>query len=230
MKHVVILGPQGAGKGTQAANIAPKLGLVHLATGDLFRELMATESDLSREVRGYVDRGDLVPDELTAEVLFAALDTAASENPGLTGALFDGYPRNAVQADVLMRRVAERGESLSAVVHISVPREVLMERLTGRLVCRNCGRTYHKKFNPPATEDVCDACGGELYQRSDDTPEAVERRLNIYYEQTEPLLDKWRPAGIVHEIDGNQAIEAVTEEIVTSLGPSLGRASSMGTH
>lgn len=191
---------------------------------------MATESDLSKEVRGYVDRGDLVPDELTAEVLFAALDAAMSSDPGLSGALFDGYPRNAVQADVLVRRIAERDETLAGIVHISVPRDVLMERLTGRLVCRNCGRTYHKQFNPPSTPGVCDVCGGELYQRSDDTPDAVERRLNIYYEQTEPLLDMWRPDGIVHEIDGNQAIDAVAEDIINALQAPSGGTSSTGAN
>lgn len=219
MKHAVILGPQGAGKGTQAERIAPRLGLVHLATGDLFRALMATDSDLANEVRGYVDKGDLVPDELTAQVLFAALDDAAATGNPIVGALFDGYPRNANQAVVLDDQISSRGESLAAIVHITVPHDALMERLTGRLVCRVCGRTYHKVFNPPAREGICDECGGELYQRSDDTPEAVERRLQIYYEQTEPLLERWRPRGIVHDIDGNQSIEAVTTAILESLAP-----------
>ncbi len=218
MKHVVILGPQGAGKGTQAERIAPILGLVHLATGDLFRALMAKESDLANQVRTYVNAGDLVPDELTAEVLFAALDDIIADAPDLNGALFDGYPRNAAQSAVLASRIEERGEALAAILHIGVPREVLMERLTGRLICRNCGKSYHKLFSPPEADGVCDACGGELYQRDDDTPDAVERRLTIYYEQTEPLLDAWRPTGLVHEIDGNLTIEQVTEEIIASLG------------
>lgn len=224
VKHVVILGPQGAGKGTQAERIAPQLGLIHLATGDLFRALMATDTDLSREVRGYVDAGDLVPDELTAQVLFSALDEQTAGSDSVTGALFDGYPRNEAQAHVLSEQIAERGEQLAAIVHIGVPRDVLMERLTGRLVCKECGRTYHKLFNPPAKEGVCDVCGGELYQRSDDTPEAVERRLTIYFEQTEPLLDLWRPHGIVHEINGNQPIDNVSNEIVQALSGVLGVA------
>jgi adenylate kinase len=229
VKHVVILGPQGAGKGTQAERIAPQLGLVHLATGDLFRALMATASDLANEVRSYVDAGDLVPDELTAQVLFAALDDAAASNPDLVGALFDGYPRNKAQSSVLAQRIDERGEELVAIIHIRVPREVLMERLTGRLICKNCGRSFHKVFNPPSKENVCDVCGGELYQRSDDTPEAVARRLEIYFEQTEPLLDAWRPRGLVHEVDGDQSIEDVTDDIIRSLSEALGSADA-GLH
>jgi adenylate kinase len=221
VKHVVIVGPQGAGKGTQAEQVAPQLGLVHLATGDLFRALMASESDLAEEVRSYVDKGDLVPDELTAEVLFAALDQAAAGQT-ITGALFDGYPRNPAQAEVLDEKISDRDEELGAIIHITVPHDVLMERLTGRLICRNCGRAFHKVFNPPSKDGVCDTCGGELYQRSDDTPEAVERRLTIYFEQTEPLLERWRSRGIVHDIDGNQSIEQVTRDIIDSTANVLG--------
>jgi adenylate kinase len=216
MRHVVFVGPQGAGKGTQAARVAPRLGLIHLATGDLFRELMASESPLASEVRTYYDAGNLVPDELTARVLFAALDRGAV-TAGVVGALFDGFPRNSAQADVLDQQIEARGETLAAIVHIAVPRTVLMERLTGRLTCRDCGRTYHVRFNPPAREGVCDACGGELYVRSDDTEEAVARRLEIYYEQTEPLLKRWGQRGIVHEIDGNRDIDSVTEAIIATL-------------
>jgi adenylate kinase len=213
MNHVVFVGPQGAGKGTQAARVADRLGLIHLATGDLFRELMASDSPLAAEVRSYYDAGNLVPDELTARVLFDALDSRAATG-NVAGALIDGFPRNAAQADVLDRQIAERGETLAAVVHIAVPRDVLMERLTGRLTCRDCGRTYHVRFNPPSQAGVCDVCGGELYVRSDDTEEAVERRLQIYFEQTEPLLARWRERGIVHDVNGNQEIDAVTAEII----------------
>jgi len=216
MRHVVFVGPQGAGKGTQAASVAPRLGLIHLATGDLFRELMASESPLADEVRAFYDAGNLVPDQLTARVLFDALDTRAVTG-NVAGALFDGFPRNAAQADVLDEQISARGESLVAVIHITVPREVLMERLTGRLTCRDCGRTYHRLFNPPAREGVCDACGGELYVRSDDTEEAVARRLEIYFEQTEPLLKRWRERAIVCDVDGNQEIDVVTDAIVATL-------------
>ena len=223
MRHVVIMGPQGAGKGTQAEVIAPALNLTHLATGDLFRVLMSEQSAFSDEVRAYYDRGELVPDELTARVLFAALDAEGDRNR--SGALFDGFPRNLTQARILDDQIAARGETLAAVAHIAVPRDVLMERLAGRLVCRNCGRAYQSTFNPPRTPGACDACGGELYQRSDDTAEAVARRLAIYFEQTEPLLDFWRPRGIVIDVDGNRPVAEVSATILQALRPRvLGRA------
>lgn len=216
MRHVVFVGPQGAGKGTQAERVSTRLGLIHLATGDLFRELMASDSPLATEVRSYYDAGNLVPDELTARVLFDALDARAGSGD-VAGALIDGFPRNAAQADALDQQIASRGEILVAVIHIAVPREVLMERLTGRLTCRNCGRTYHVRFNPPAQEGVCDACGGELYVRTDDTEEAVSRRLEIYFEQTEPLLNRWRDRDLVRDVNGDQDIEGVTSEIIAAL-------------
>lgn len=220
-RHVVIMGPQGAGKGTQAAIIAPRLGLVHVATGDLFRQVMASDTALAREIRSYYDRGALVPDDLTLRMLTERLDELATEQPDARGALIDGFPRNQAQAEALDAALAARGDSIAAVIHIAVPREVLIERLSGRLVCRNCGATYHKVFNPPKQPGVCDACGGELYQRSDDTPEAVERRLSIYYEQTEPVLQHYAQAGLLVDVDGNQPIEAVTEAILTALRPRV---------
>ena len=189
MKHAVITGPQGAGKGTQAARLAPKFNLLHLSTGDIFRELMASESDLADEVRSYVDRGALVPDDLTARVLFSRLDTLAAEHKP-AGALFDGYPRNAAQAEVLDQTIAERGEELAAVIHLDVPIDVLRERIAGR--AKEEGRT-------------------------DDTPEALERRLQIYFEQTRPLVDRWRDRGIVIDIDGNQTVEEVAADIEAAL-------------
>lgn len=223
MRHVVFIGPQGAGKGTQAARIAPRFNLLHLATGDLFRALMSQNSELAAEVRSYYDRGDLVPDALTARVLFAALDEQAA-SADVRGALIDGFPRNAAQAAVLDEQIAERGETLAAVVHIDVKRDVLMKRLTGRLVCKTCGATYHREFNPPKVEGVCDLDGGELYVRSDDTEEAVARRLDIYFEQTEPLLERWRERGLVLDVDGDQAIDDVTEAIAAALTPAFAAA------
>ncbi|MDI3339766.1 MAG: adenylate kinase [Sphaerobacter sp.] len=220
-RHVVIMGPQGAGKGTQAALVAPRLGLIHVATGDLFRQVMASDSELGREIRRYYDRGALVPDELTLRMLMERLDAVKQEHPDARGALIDGFPRNQAQAEALDRAMAERNERIVAVVHIAVPREVLLERLSGRLICATCGATYHRLFNPPKQAGVCDVCGGQLYQRSDDTPEAVERRLAIYYEQTEPVLRHYTEAGLRIDIDGNQPIEAVTEAILAALRPRV---------
>ncbi|MBX6341999.1 MAG: nucleoside monophosphate kinase, partial [Thermomicrobiaceae bacterium] len=175
-RHVIIMGPQGAGKGTQAARVAPLLGLAHVSTGDLFREVMASGTPLGEEVRSYVDRGALVPDALTVRMLMERVDELRVADPSLRGILLDGFPRNAAQAEALDQALAARGDAIAAVVHIAVPRDVLMERLTGRLVCQNCGATYHVRFNPPARPGVCDVCGGPVVQRSDDTPEAVARR------------------------------------------------------
>lgn len=193
MRHVVIIGPQGAGKGTQAARIAPRYGLVHLATGDLFRALMKQDTPLSNEVRRYVDRGELVPDDVTARILFEALDEA-SRGSSPTGALFDGFPRNRAQAEVLDSKIDQRGEQLAAVIHLEVPEDVLRERIAGR-----------------AAEEG----------RSDDAPEAIKRRLEIYFAETEPLLDLWRPRGLVLDINGDQFVDAVSHEIESALDEVL---------
>jgi adenylate kinase len=219
--HVIIMGPQGAGKGTQAALIAPRLRLEHVSTGDLFRQVMAGGSELSNEVRSYVDRGALVPDELTIRMLMEHVDQVLGGDTSVRGMLLDGFPRNQAQAEALDRALAERGDRLVAVVHIDVPRERLMERLTGRLVCPNCGATYHRTFNPPKVEGICDVCGSKLIQRSDDTPEAVERRLSIYYEQTAPVLDYYRAAGLLIDVDGDRPIGEVAEGIVAAVLPKF---------
>lgn len=215
--HVIIMGPQGAGKGTQAALIAPRLRLEHVSTGDLFRQVMAGESELSNEIRSYVDRGALVPDGLTIRMLMEYVDEALGGESEMRGMLLDGFPRNQAQAEALDAALRERGDRLVSVVHVDVPRERLMERLTGRLVCPNCGATYHRRFNPPKVDGVCDVCGSTLTQRSDDTPEAVERRLSIYYEQTAPVLDYYRAAGLLLDVDGDRPIAEISDGIVEAL-------------
>ncbi|MCX7623264.1 MAG: adenylate kinase [Thermomicrobium sp.] len=219
--HVILIGPQGSGKGTQAARVAPRLRLVHVATGELFRQLMTRDDELAREVRRYYDRGELVPDELTLRVLVDHLERVEREHPGARGALLDGYPRNRAQAEALDRVLGERSDAIAAVVHLVVPRAVLIERLSGRLVCSTCGATYHVHFNPPLVEGRCDRCGAALVQRSDDTPEAIARRLDTYEQQTAPLLDYYRQRGLVVDIDGNQPIDAVTSAILAALEPVL---------
>ncbi|MCM8750559.1 adenylate kinase [Thermomicrobiaceae bacterium CFH 74404] len=220
--HVLIIGPQGSGKGTQAAVVAPQLGLVHVATGDLFRALMASDNELAREVRSYYDRGALVPDDLTVRVLVARLDELDRQQPDYRGVLLDGFPRNRAQAEALDRVLRERGDNLVAVIHLVVPREALIERLSGRLVCQQCGATYHRVFNPPRQEGICDRCGGPLIQRSDDTPEAIARRLDIYEEQTAPLLEYYRQRGLLVDIDGDRPIEEVSQSILAALVSRLG--------
>lgn len=221
VSYVIIVGPQGAGKGTQAAVVAPELGLRHVATGDLFRSILNSESELGDEVRHYYDQGALVPDDLTIRVLFAHIEDLQRAEPDLQGVLLDGFPRNRVQAEALDQALAERGESISAVVLVDVPYDVLMQRLTGRMICSNCGATYHREFNPPRSEGICDVCGSELYQRSDDTPEAVAKRLEIYYEQTQPILDHYRQKGLLVEIDGNREIDRVSGDILAALKPRV---------
>jgi adenylate kinase len=219
--HVIIMGPQGAGKGTQAALIAPRLRLEHISTGDLFREVMAGDSELGQEIRSYVDRGALVPDALTIRMLMDHVDHVLGGESEMRGMLLDGFPRNQAQAEALDLALRERGDRLVSVVHVDVPRERLMERLTGRLVCPNCGATYHRGFNPPKVEGICDVCGSSLIQRSDDTPEAVERRLSIYYEQTAPVLDYYRAKGLLLDVDGDRPIVDVSERIVEALLPKF---------
>ncbi len=219
--HVIIMGPQGAGKGTQAAVVAPRLGLVHIATGDLFREVMASESDLGSEIRGYYDRGALVPDDLTIRMLMTRVDQVLRDDENLRGMLLDGFPRNQAQAKALDATLSERHETVAAVVHIDVPQAILMDRLTGRLICPNCGATYHREFNPPKQPGICDVCGSTLTQRSDDTPEAVDRRLAIYYEQTEPVLTYYRDAGLLIDVNGDRPIDEVSQSIVDALNTRL---------
>lgn len=220
LRHVGLMGAQGSGKGTQAAVVAPRAHLVHLSTGDLFRAAIAAGGDLGQEIKAIYDRGDLIPDALTLRLVDGRLNELALESSGgepANGALFDGFPRTAGQAAGLDRMLANRAESIVAVVLISVPREALEIRLSGRRVCPNGHGPYHVAFNPPSTPGVCDVCGSVLVQRDDDKPEAIQRRIGAYFAQTEPLVDYFRAAGVLVEIDGDQPVDHVTDSIIDAL-------------
>jgi len=219
--HIILMGAQGAGKGTQAALIAPQYRLAHLSTGELFRQAVANGTELGLLAKQYLDRGELVPDAVTVGIVDNKLSEIAAGLNELQGALFDGFPRTAAQAAGLDKALAKRNERINRVIEISVPRGKLEARLTGRWSCPNCGATYHMEFSPPQNDMVCDRCGFGLTQRADDTVDAIKRRLDIYFEQTEPLLAYYESRGLLSRVDGDQTIEAVTEDIAAAIDSSL---------
>lgn len=208
-KFIVLLGPPASGKGTQAARLREALDLPHVASGDLFRENLKNETELGLKAKVYMDRGELVPDDVTIAMVMERLGRPDCAG----GALLDGFPRTIAQAEALDRALAERGHNISVVPYMAVPDEVLVERVSGRRLCRVCGEAYHVKFNPPQQPGVCDADGGELYQRDDDRPETVRKRLEVYWEQTSPLVDYYRRRGVLVEVNGDQPIDAVTADL-----------------
>lgn len=214
--HVILMGAQGAGKGTQAERLAPRLKLTHLSTGDVFRAEIKSGSELGVRLKAILDSGELVPDQLTLDIVNARLDAIAAD-PNSTGALFDGFPRTPAQAEGLDETLSARGEGIAAVIEIAVPRAHLVERLSGRRVCPVCGTTYHLEFNPPRVPGICDKEGAELIQRADDTPDAINRRLDLYFQQTEPLLAYYEARGLLRRVDGDQPIGAVTDQIVAAI-------------
>jgi len=211
---LILLGPPGAGKGTQAVVLAEKRGLAHIATGDMFREAMRSGSELGQQAKAYVDRGELVPDELTIRMLLERL----AQPDCARGCVLDGFPRNLDQAKALDAALAERRQAVNTAVYIRVGEEDLIERLGGRWTCRQCGAVYHQRNNPPATAGRCDQCGGELYQRSDDQPETIRRRLGVYFRETAPVVEYYRQEGKLLEADGEQDIEAVGRSLAEALG------------
>jgi adenylate kinase len=208
-RFIVLLGPPASGKGTQAARLREALGLPHVASGDLFRENLKNETELGLKAKVYMDRGELVPDDVTIAMVMERLNRPDCAG----GALFDGFPRTIAQAEALDQALAERGHRISVVPYIAVPDEVLVERVSGRRLCRVCGEAYHVKFNPPKRSGVCDNDGGELYQRGDDKPETVRKRLQVYWEQTSPLIEYYRDRGMLVEVDGDQPIDAVAADL-----------------
>ncbi len=211
--YIVLLGAPGVGKGTQADILTQKTGLVHISSGDLFREHIKNKTELGILAESFMSKGELVPDDVTIAMLEERLSQADCEK----GALLDGFPRTPTQADALSVMLNEKGTSLSIVPYITASDEVLIKRLSGRWTCRVGGHVYHTLFSPPRKEGVCDLCGGELYQRDDDTVETVKKRLAIYKKQTSPLIAYYHEQGKLVEIQGDQPIEDVTKELLRAL-------------
>jgi adenylate kinase len=207
------MGPPGAGKGTQAEKVVAAFGIPHISTGDAFRQAMQEGTPLGRKAKEYVDQGLLVPDDVTNGIVRERLRQDDCRN----GFLLDGYPRTIAQAEALDEMLGEMGKRLEHVINLKVDRGLLLARLTGRRICKKCGATYHMVFNPPKREGVCDKCGGELFQRSDDTEEKVGTRLDEYVNKTAPLLDYYREKGLLREVDGEQDIDRVTAAIAAIL-------------
>lgn len=208
--NLMLMGLPGAGKGTQAEKIVDQYHIPHISTGDIFRAAMKNNTPMGIEAKSYIDKGELVPDEVTNGIVKERL----AKDDVNDGYMLDGFPRNMAQAEALETFGAELGKPLNCVINIHVDPESLMERLTGRYICRNCGATYHKIFNPTKVEGTCDRCGGhEFYQREDDKPETVKNRLDVNIKMNTPLLDFYKKQGILHEVDGNQDIDKVFADI-----------------
>ena len=214
--YLIFLGAPGAGKGTQTAMLSQALGIPRISSGDLFRENIKNQTPLGRQAKAYIDRGELVPDAVTVGMVIHRI----AEDDCVRGALFDGFPRTIPQAEALEAALAEQGKTLGAVVDLVVDHEILLERLSGRWMCRGCGASYHLSFHPPKVEGRCDTCSTGLYQREDDRADTVEHRLLVYYRQTAPLQEFYRQRGLLYQVNGEQAIEAVQEAVLRVLGVS----------
>lgn len=211
--HMLIMGPPGAGKGTQAANLVKEFGIPHISTGDMFRAAIKEGTELGKKAKACMDAGNLVPDEITIGIVRERL----AKDDCKKGFILDGFPRTVEQADALTDILKEVGLKLKCVLNVNVPASDLVERAVGRRICKACGATYHIKFNPVKVEGVCDACGGELFQRADDTEETMKNRLSVYEDSTRPLIDYYQKAGLYVEVDGRQEIGKVFTDIVEVL-------------
>lgn len=211
--NLLIMGPPGAGKGTQAEVLVKKLGITHISTGDMFRSAIQAGTEMGLKAKEYMDKGELVPDFVVVGMVKERL----SQPDCVRGFLLDGFPRNVVQAEELDETLNSIGSSLDGVINIVVPREKLIKRVTGRRICRSCGASYHMFFKKPRTDGICDNCGGKLYQRTDDNETAVENRLYVYEASTEPLIDYYAKRGLLRNIDGDQDIDKVMEDIFKSI-------------
>jgi len=208
------MGLPGAGKGTQADKIVSKYNVPHISTGDMFRSAIKGGTELGLKAKSFMDQGALVPDEVTIGIVRERLSKSDCDN----GFLLDGFPRTVAQAEALENMLSDLNKKIDFVINIDVDQSILMERLTGRRICKDCGATYHLVFNPPAKEGVCDRCGGELYQRADDNAETVQNRLEVNIQQTKPLLDFYEDKGYLRNINGQQEIDTVFTEVEKLLG------------
>ncbi|MCR5279522.1 MAG: adenylate kinase [Lachnospiraceae bacterium] len=210
---IIMLGAPGAGKGTQAEMICEKYNLPHVSTGDIFRANIKNGTDLGKEAKQYMDKGQLVPDELTVRIL---LDRVAKEDCK-NGYVLDGFPRTIPQAEVLDQELTKLGDKVDFAINVDVPDENIINRMGGRRACVTCGATYHVQFAPPAKEGICDKCGSKLILRDDDKPETVKNRLDVYHKQTQPLIEYYSKKGVLKEVDGTVSMNEVFESIVSIL-------------
>lgn len=213
MLRTILLGPPGAGKGTQAVKIVEKYNIPHISTGDIFRENIKNQTELGKRAKAYMDRGELVPDELVVEIATDRLTKDDCKN----GFLLDGFPRTIFQAEKLDEFLTQRGEKIDKVINIDVEKDALVKRITGRRVCKSCGASYHVVNIPPKKDGICDLCSGELIQRADDTEETVLNRIDVYNKQTKPLVDYYDKAGVIINIDGNKDLDDVFADIIKGL-------------
>ncbi|MEE1032894.1 MAG: adenylate kinase [Ruminococcus sp.] len=211
---LIMLGAPGAGKGTQAKKIAEKYGIPHISTGDIFRANIANGTELGNKAKSYMEKGMLVPDELTCDLV---VDRIAQDDC-TNGYVLDGFPRTIPQAHALKNALTKMGEAIDYAIDVEVPDENIVNRMGGRRACLACGCTYHVVYNAPKTEDVCDVCGAKLVLRDDDKPETVSKRLQVYHEQTQPLIDFYKNEGVLVTVDGTQDLEVVFQDITKILG------------
>lgn len=212
--RIILLGPPGAGKGTQAKNISKNYNLVHISTGDIFRENIKNKTELGKKVTHYLDNGELVPDSLVIDLV----EDRLKQDDVKDGFLLDGFPRTVKQAEELNKILLKMNSKLDFVLNIELDSDILLKRASGRRVCKSCQEAFHILFNPPLVDGICDKCSGELFQRSDDVEETVKNRINVYQDQTKPLIDFYEKEGTLVDIDGSLPIDKVYENISSILG------------
>lgn len=210
---IIMLGAPGAGKGTQAKQIAKKFSIPHISTGDIFRANIKENTELGKRAKEYMDQGMLVPDSLTLELIMDRFQNPDCAN----GYVLDGFPRTIPQAEALTEALAKNGERVDFAINVEVPDESIVNRMSGRRACLGCGATYHIKYNAPSKENICDTCGAELVLRDDDKPETVLKRLSVYHDQTQPLIDYYKKEGVLREVDGTKDMKEVFDDILAIL-------------